>query len=200
MRHDDLKKCISHIPFTFSTYLFKKHELKHGPTPNHSTFQHLQALILLILLFVRQWTHQDNTWMLLQILFIRSVNILITVLSFDRFKKKNPTTFINEYIVLLACVPMLCEPQGCRQEGERLRAPSSNAAASEGQVSEGGGRSGSALNARGLKKTILGPCPGGQHANSNPWVKGVKRINVLITLAAHDWNGARLHATWGFYI
>lgn len=40
-----------------------------------------------------------------------------------------------------------------------------------------------ALEVWGVKKR--GPCPGGQHANSNPWVKGVKWINVLITLAAH---------------
>lgn len=90
MRHGDLKKCISHILFTFSTFLSKKHELMHAPTRNHSTFQHLQALILLILLFVRQWTHQDNTWMLLQILFIKNVNILITDLSFYRFKPPPP--------------------------------------------------------------------------------------------------------------
>lgn len=41
-------------------------------------------------------------------------------------------------------------------------------AASEGQVSEGSRQSGSGPYYGGLKKTILGPSPGGQHANSNP--------------------------------
>lgn len=41
-------------------------------------------------------------------------------------------------------------------------------AASEGQVSEGSRQSGSGPYSGGLKKTILGPNPRGQHANSNP--------------------------------
>lgn len=55
-------------------------------------------------------------------------------------------------------------------------------AASEGQVSEGSRQSGLRPYSGGLKKKILGLDPWGQHANSNPQVKGTEQINVLTLL------------------
>lgn len=55
-------------------------------------------------------------------------------------------------------------------------------AASEGQVREGSRQSGSGPYSGGLKKTSLGPSPGGQHANTHPGVKGIEQINVLTLL------------------
>ena len=53
---------------------------------------------------------------------------------------------------------------------------------SEGQVSEGSRLSGSGPYSCGLKKTILGPSPGGQHANGNPQMEGIEQIGVLTLL------------------
>lgn len=89
---------------------------------------------------------------------------------------------MNMYHFQFPWLKMLRAPQGCRQEGERLCALTSMSLLVKVRSVRAAGSLDRGPYSGGLKKTILGPNPWGQHANSNPWVKAIERINVLTLL------------------